>query len=70
MPGTDEVVATETVAVTEEVATAAPLTADEVMGKLSVGIDTMWVMICGMLVFFMNLGFGCVESGFAARRTA
>uniref|UniRef100_A0A7C2NXL1 Ammonium transporter n=1 Tax=Schlesneria paludicola TaxID=360056 RepID=A0A7C2NXL1_9PLAN len=21
-------------------------------------------MICGMLVFFMNLGFGCVESGF------
>ncbi|MGE3805108.1 MAG: ammonium transporter [Gemmataceae bacterium] len=26
--------------------------------------DTLWVMVAGMLVFFMNLGFGCVESGF------
>jgi Amt family ammonium transporter len=25
----------------------------------------MWVLIAGMLVFFMNLGFGLVESGFA-----
>jgi Amt family ammonium transporter len=33
--------------------------------KLTVGLDTLWVMVCGMLVFFMNLGFGCVESGFA-----
>jgi len=32
--------------------------------KLTVGIDTVWVMVAGMLVFFMNLGFGCVESGF------
>ena len=31
---------------------------------LKVAIDTMWVMIAGMLVFFMNLGFGCVEAGF------
>lgn len=27
-------------------------------------IDTVWVLIAGMLVFFMNLGFACVESGF------
>jgi len=33
--------------------------------QLNVGIDTVWVMLCGMMVFFMNLGFGCVESGFA-----
>ena len=26
--------------------------------------DTVWTLIAGMLVFFMNLGFGCVESGF------
>jgi ammonium transporter, Amt family len=32
--------------------------------KLNVGLDTVWIMVCGMLVFFMNLGFGCVESGF------
>lgn len=42
----------------------APPTAEEVLSKLSVGIDTIWVLVCGMLVFFMNLGFGCVESGF------
>jgi Amt family ammonium transporter len=28
-----------------------------------VGADTVWVMITAMLVFFMNLGFACVESG-------
>lgn len=28
-------------------------------------VDTMWVLITAMLVFFMNLGFASVESGFA-----
>ncbi len=28
-------------------------------------MDTLWVLLAGMLVFFMNLGFGMVESGFA-----
>lgn len=28
-------------------------------------IDTLWVLITGFLVFFMNLGFAAVESGFA-----
>jgi Amt family ammonium transporter len=36
----------------------------ETLGKLTVGVDTMWVLITAMLVFFMNLGFACVESGF------
>ncbi|MBI2167135.1 MAG: ammonium transporter [Candidatus Omnitrophica bacterium] len=26
--------------------------------------DTLWVLVTAMLVFFMNLGFGCVEAGF------
>ena len=30
-----------------------------------VTLDTIWVLVAGMLVFFMNLGFGMVESGFA-----
>jgi Amt family ammonium transporter len=30
---------------------------------LRIGIDTMWVLVCAMLVFFMNAGFGLVESG-------
>jgi Amt family ammonium transporter len=28
-------------------------------------IDTVWVLLAAMLVFFMNLGFALVESGFA-----
>ena len=32
-------------------------------GDIKVAIDTMWVMLAGFLVFFMNLGFGCVEAG-------
>jgi Amt family ammonium transporter len=32
---------------------------------LKVGMDTMWVMLTAFLVFFMNLGFAAVESGFA-----
>ncbi|MBX3451297.1 MAG: ammonium transporter [Planctomycetaceae bacterium] len=38
--------------------------ADDPIARLTVGLDTLWVMVCGILVFFMNLGFGCVESGF------
>lgn len=44
-------------------APAAPFDPEAAVAKLTVGLDTVWVMICGMLVFFMNLGFGCVESG-------
>jgi ammonium transporter, Amt family len=43
----------------------APPTVEEMVPKLWVAADTVWVLVCGMLVFFMNLGFGCVESGFA-----
>lgn len=35
-----------------------------------VAADTLWVMITGMLVFFMNLGFACVESGFCRAKNA
>ncbi|MGQ0633677.1 MAG: ammonium transporter [Planctomycetaceae bacterium] len=33
-------------------------------GNLKVAADTIWVLVTAMLVFFMNLGFACVESGF------
>lgn len=52
-----------------EAAAAAP-TAEDTIAKLvaaqsdmRIGIDTVWVILCGMLVFFMNAGFGLVESG-------
>lgn len=37
---------------------------------LKVMVDTVWVMIAGFLVFFMNLGFACVESGFCRSKNA
>jgi ammonium transporter, Amt family len=33
-------------------------------------MDTLWVLFTAMLVFFMNLGFGMVESGFARSKNA
>jgi Amt family ammonium transporter len=46
-------------------AAPAPISVEEMVPKLWLAADTVWVLVCGMLVFFMNLGFGCVESGFA-----
>lgn len=34
------------------------------ISDLTVGLDTVWVLVAGFLVFWMNAGFGCVESGF------
>ncbi len=48
-----------------EEAAAAP-TLESMMGgysALRVGLDTVWVLVAAMLVFFMNTGFACVESG-------
>jgi Amt family ammonium transporter len=33
------------------------------VNNLKIAADTFWVLITGALVFFMNLGFGLVESG-------
>ncbi len=33
-------------------------------------LDTLWVLLCGMLVFFMNMGFACVETGFSRSKNA
>ncbi len=38
--------------------------------EMKVIVDTMWVIITGALVFFMNLGFAAVESGFARQKNA
>jgi Amt family ammonium transporter len=35
----------------------------EQIGGAKIALDTMWTLIAGMLVFFMNLGFASVESG-------
>jgi ammonium transporter, Amt family len=53
-------------ALAEEAAAAPAFTkemADAIAGQ-KVALDTIWVMIAAFLVFFMNLGFALVESGF------
>ncbi|HBB34268.1 MAG TPA: ammonium transporter [Cyanobacteria bacterium UBA8803] len=52
-------------AVAQDAAAEGPSTAD-----LKVGLDTMWVMIAGMLVFFMNAGFCMLETGFCRQKNA
>lgn len=52
-------------AVVDSAATAAPAPSLSALSDLRVGLDTVWVLIAGMLVFFMNLGFALVESGLA-----
>lgn len=57
----------------EEPAKPAPTPLETVqtdVGNLKIGADTMFVMVSGMLVFFMNLGFACVESGFCRAKNA
>jgi Amt family ammonium transporter len=36
--------------------------------EVKVAIDTVWVMVAGFLVFFMNAGFGLVEAGLARKK--
>ncbi|MBN1553452.1 MAG: ammonium transporter [Phycisphaerae bacterium] len=43
-------------------ATTASLT--ETIHQMTLGVDTLWVTIAAMLVFFMQAGFGMVEAGF------
>ena len=35
----------------------------EGMSNMRIALDTVWVLIAGMLVFWMNAGFAMVESG-------
>ncbi|NJS10542.1 MAG: ammonium transporter [Microcoleus sp. CSU_2_2] len=50
--------------------TAPTPTTEEQLASLKVGMDTMWVMVTGMLVFFMNAGFGMLETGFCRQKNA
>ena len=43
---------------------------EEQLASLKVGMDTMWVMVAGMLVFFMNAGFAMLETGFCRQKNA
>ncbi|MBF2097013.1 MAG: ammonium transporter [Gloeomargaritaceae cyanobacterium C42_A2020_066] len=54
----------------EVVEAAATLELAEKAATLTVGIDTMWVLLCAFLVIFMNAGFAMVETGFCRQKNA
>lgn len=56
-------------AASTETETAAPPALPTVT-DLKVAADTVWVLVTAFLVFFMNLGFACVESGFCRAKNA
>lgn len=45
-------------------------TAEQLAADVKVGLDTMWVMVAAMLVFFMNAGFCMLETGFCRQKNA
>ncbi|MBD2039166.1 ammonium transporter [Microcoleus sp. FACHB-672] len=50
--------------------TPAPVDLAQATADLKVGLDTMWVMVAAMLVFFMNAGFCMLETGFCRQKNA
>lgn len=40
------------------------------IGESSLVANTIWTLLAGMLVFFMNAGFGCLETGLCRRKNA
>src|SRR4051794_19519413 len=65
----EEAASTASPSTIEPAAPTDPVAAlQETAKKLTVGADTVWVLITGFLVFFMNLGFACVESGMCRQK--
>jgi ammonium transporter, Amt family len=62
-------VAAEAVAAAAAVAAPAPID-PAALSSLRIGMDTVWVLLAGMLVFFMNAGFALVESGLCRAKNA
>jgi Amt family ammonium transporter len=59
-----------TEAAAEPAAEEAAAPAEDPSAKLTIGLDTVWVLVTAFLVFWMNAGFGCVESGFCRSKNA
>ena len=66
----EEAAANETAAAAEPAADAPTDAIVALKTETKVWVDTLWVLVTAMLVFFMNLGFACVESGFCRAKNA
>ena len=43
---------------------------NEVISKITQNIDTLWVIDCAILVFIMQAGFMCMESGLSRHKNS
>ena len=50
-------------ALAQEATSTAPAIDPGSLSSLRMGLDTLWVLVAAMLVFWMNAGFALVESG-------
>jgi Amt family ammonium transporter len=72
-PATAETPAAEAGGEKQEPTPAPPDPVKELADKVAankVAADTLWTLVTAFLVFFMNLGFACVESGFCRAKNA
>lgn len=61
------------VALADTAPTEPPPTVGDALTKITdmqLVANTVWTLICGMLVFFMNAGFACLEAGLCRRKNA
>jgi ammonium transporter, Amt family len=47
---------------------AAGIDATKLAQEVKVSVDTVWVLICGILVFFINCGFALLEAGLCRQK--
>ena len=59
---TDSLAVTETI--TETIAPATEESAADSISNVALGLNTVWMLLAAMLVFFMQPGFALVEAGF------
>ncbi len=66
---TEETTATEE-AVAEEVPAVDTAALEAQVGSMLISVDTVWVLITGFLVFFMQCGFALLETGLIGQKGA
>ena len=64
MTTTETITEVKTTPEIAETATAFAETTPDTIGELALGLNTVWMLLAAMLVFFMQPGFALVEAGF------
>ena len=63
MTTTETITEVKTTPEIAETATASAETTPDTIGELALGLNTVWMLLAAMLVFFMQPGFALVEAG-------